>query len=199
LFLRSLAVDRGDEKMLKTFHENRKAQLVLGFLMGVVFGFLLQKGGVTRYDVIIGQLLLRDFTVIKVMLTAMVVGKIGVHFLKSAGMAELHPKPGSLGSVVVGGLIFGVGFGLLGYCPGTVAGAVGQGSLDGLFGGVVGILVGAGFFSEMYPMLEGTILGKGDFGDLTWPQLFKRNHWWVVVPVALGVIGMLFWLEKAGL
>jgi len=184
--------------MLTTLHGNRKVQLVLGFLMGVAFGFLLQKGGVTRYDVIIGQLLLRDFTVIKVMLTAMVVGKIGVHFLKSAGMAELHPKPGSVGSVVVGGLIFGVGFGLLGYCPGTVAGAVGQGSLDGLFGGVVGMLVGAGLFSEMYPMLERTILGKGDFGDLTWPRLFKRNHWWVVVPLAAGLIGMLFWLERAG-
>jgi hypothetical protein len=185
--------------MLKTLHQKNRLQLVLGFAMGIVFGFLLQKGGVTRYDVIIGQLLLKDFTVLKVMMTAMVVGKVGVHLFKSLGVAELHPKAGSFGSVVIGGFIFGVGFGLLGYCPGTVAGAVGQGSLDGLFGGVVGMLVGAGLFSEMYPKLERTILAKGQFGELTWPQLLRRSHWWVVVPVALGVIGMLFWLEKAGL
>ena len=185
--------------MLKTLHQKKNLQLALGFAMGIVFGFLLQKGGVTRYDVIIGQLLLKDFTVLKVMMTAMVVGKVGVHLFKSLGIAELHPKPGSFGSVVIGGLIFGVGFGLLGYCPGTVAGAVGQGSLDGLFGGVVGMLVGAGLFSEMYPKLEQTILAKGHFGELTWPQLLRRSHWWVVVPLALGVIGMLFWLEKAGL
>jgi len=98
---------------------------------------LLQKGGVTRYDVIIGQLLLTDFTVLKVMLSAVVTGMVGVYALKGAGLANLHPKPGSLGSTAVGGLIFGLGFGILGYCPGTVVGAVAQGSLDALFGGVV--------------------------------------------------------------
>src|SRR5512137_2931814 len=99
--------------MLKTLHAGKTSQLTIGFCLGIFFGFLLQKGGVTRYDVILGQLLLRDFTVVKVMLTAVVVGKIGVHFLKGLGMAELHPKSGSIGSSVVGGLIFGVGFALL--------------------------------------------------------------------------------------
>jgi hypothetical protein len=100
---------------------------------------------------------------------------------------------------VTGGLIFGVGFGVLGYCPGTVAGAVGQGSLDALFGGVVGILIGAGLFSEFYPKLEKRILSRGVFGELTWPQLLGVNPWFMVFPVAIWIIDLLLWIEKFGL
>ena len=185
--------------MLKTLYSKNGIQLGLGLLIGIVFGFLLQKGGATKYDVIIGQLLLAGFTVVKIMLSAMVTGMIGVYLLKGIGMAQLHPKPGSLGSVVIGGLIFGVGFGILGYCPGTMAGAVGQGSLDALFGGIAGMLIGAGLFSEMYPKLERGILNRGYFGELTWPQLLKVNPWGVIIPVAIGITALLFWIDKSGL
>ena len=99
----------------------------------------------------------------------------------------------------MGGLIFGVGFGTLGYCPGTVVGAVAQGWLDALFGGVIGILIGAGLFAAAYAKLDVSILHRGDFGDLTFPRLFKVNPWVVVLPVAAVILGLLFWLEKAGL
>jgi uncharacterized membrane protein YedE/YeeE len=185
--------------MFKTIHEKRNLQLCIGFFVGIIFGFLLQKGGVTKYDVIIGQLLLTDFTVIKMMLTATVTGMIGVHLLQSLNLATLHPKPGSYGSVIIGGLIFGIGFGLLGYCPGTMVGAVGEGSLDALLGGIVGMIIGAGLFSELYPKLEKTILSKGDFGELTWPQLLKVNPWWIIFPLSVGIIFLLLWIEKSGL
>ena len=184
--------------MLKHIHTKKGLQLAIGLLLGIAFGFLLQKGGATRYDVIIGQLLFTDFTVLKIMLSAVLTGMIGVHALKSLGLAQLHPKPGSVGSSVIGGLIFGVGFGLLGYCPGTVAGAVGQGSLDALLGGVVGILIGAGLFAALFPRLQKTILGTADFGDMTLPQLFKVNPWVVVVPVAVLILILLTIIEKAG-
>ena len=185
--------------MLKTLHKNEKLQLGIGLALGILFGFFLQKGGVTKYDVIIGQLLLTDFTVVKIMLSAMVTGMIGVYLLRSFGMAALHPKPGSIGSSAIGGLIFGVGFGLLGYCPGTLAGAVGEGSLDALFGGLVGLLIGAGLFSEFYPRLDKGILNKGHFGDITWPQLLKVNPWSMIIPVTVGAIALLLWVEKSGL
>jgi len=185
--------------MYQTLHSKKNVQLVIGLLIGILFGFFLQKGGVTRYDVIIGQLLLRDFTVIKVMLAAVVVGKIGVHLLTSLGRAELHPKPGSLGSTVIGGLLFGIGFGILGYCPGTLVGAIGQGSLDALFGGMIGLLIGVGLYSEFYPVLEKKILFRGDFGDLTFPGLFKVNPWVIIIPLAIGIIAFLIWIEASGL
>ncbi len=185
--------------MLKGLHAKSGSQLIIGFLTGIIFGFLLQKGGVTRYDVIIGQLLLTDFTVLKVMLSAAVTGMIGVYALKGAGLAQLHPKPGSLGSSVLGGLVFGVGFGVLGYCPGTVVGAVAQGSLDALFGGVVGIIIGAGLFAAVYPKLEKGVLKIGDFGEKTIPQAMHVSPWLVIVPFCAVITGLLFWLESIGL
>ncbi len=185
--------------MLKGLHARKPAQLLIGLLLGVGFGFLLQRGGVTRYDVIIGQLMLEDFTVVKIMLTAVVVGTLGVHLMKSLGLAELHPKPGSVGTSLVGGLIFGAGFAVLGYCPGTIAGAVGQGSMDALLGGVVGILLGAGVLAALYPRLSRGVMTVGDFGDLTLPRLLKVNEWVVVLPVTGLIILLLWWLESAGL
>jgi len=185
--------------MLRKLHLKKQTQLGLGLVIGIIFGFLLHKGGVTKYDIIIGQLLLTDFTVIKVMLTAIITGMVGVHLLQGLGIAQLHPKPGSFGSAVMGGLIFGVGFGLLGYCPGTMVGAVGQGSLDALLGGVAGMLIGTGIFSEFYPRLERVFLNRGSFGELTWPQALKVNPWVIVIPVSIGIMILLFWMEKSGL
>lgn len=185
--------------MFTEIHGNKRLQLAVGLGAGILFGFLLHKGGVTKYNVIIAQLLLEDFTVVKVMLTAVITGMIGVHALKSLGMAQLHPKPGSVGSTVVGGLLFGAGFGILGYCPGTVAGAVGNGYLDALVGGVTGMLVGAGLFAAMYPSLERRVLNKGTFGSVTLPELLKVNPWGVVVPVAAVLVALLIAIELAGL
>lgn len=124
--------------MYDTLRSNTGAQKALGLLFGIIFGFFLQKAGVTTYKVIINQLLLTDFTVLKVMMSAVVVGTVGVHFMHGRGMVNLDVRHGSFGATVVGGLIFGAGFALLGYCPGTVAGAVGQGAMDALLGGVLG-------------------------------------------------------------
>jgi hypothetical protein len=185
--------------MFVTLHNNKNAQIGLGLLFGIMFGFLLQKGSVTDYNVIIGQLLLTDFTVIKVMLSAVIVGMIGFHLLKHFGHVQLHASEGSIGSNVIGGLIFGVGFGLLGYCPGTVAGAVGTGALDALFGGIVGLLIGAGFFAELYPRLKIHILPLGKFPHVTVPEFLHLNLWGVIILMEACMIGFLLLLEFFGL
>ncbi|MGD8599435.1 MAG: YeeE/YedE thiosulfate transporter family protein [Anaerolineae bacterium] len=176
-----------------------RSQLVWGFVFGIVFGFLLQKGGVTKYDVILGQLLLEDFTVIKIMLSAVVTGMIGIHLMKSLGWIELNPKSGSWGKNAIGGLIFGLGFALLGYCPGTIAGAIGNGYLDALVGGLAGILLGSGLLAAVYPRLRSGILRKGDFGNLTLPRLLKVNDWTVIIPLSAVLILLLYLMERAGL
>ena len=176
-----------------------RSSLVWGFAFGIIFGFVLQKGGVTKYDVILGQLLLEDFTVIKIMLSAVVTGMIGIHLMKSLGWIQLKPKAGSWGKNAVGGLIFGLGFAVLGYCPGTIAGAVGNGYLDALTGGLIGIIVGSGLFAALYPRLKAGILSKGDFGNLTLPRLLKVNDWVVIVPLSGLIVLVLFLIERAGL
>lgn len=184
--------------MLKNLHLKKQTQLIFGLLMGIIFGFLLQKGGAGKYDIILGQLLLKDFTVIKIMLSAVVTGMIGIYILKGFGLVQLHPKPGSIGMTVVGGLIFGVGFAVLGYCPGTISAAIGQGNLDALFGGLIGILIGSGIFAHLYPGLQG-VLKKGWFGDITIPEYFKVNPWMVILPLCLVIILFFYWIESMGL
>jgi uncharacterized protein len=184
--------------MLNKLHSQNKVQLFFGLIMGFFFGFLLQKGGVAKYDVIIGQLLLKDFTVIKIILSAIVVGMVGIYLLRSMGMTELHPKPGSIGMTVVGGLIFGVGFALLGYCPGTISAAVGQGNLDALFGGLAGIIIGSGIFAHLYPRLE-KFLKLGWFGEITLPEYLRINSWLVIIPLCLLIIFLLYIIESIGL
>jgi hypothetical protein len=185
--------------MLVTLHKNKNAQILLGLLFGIAFGFLLQKGGATDYNVIIGQLLLTDFTVLKLMLSAVIVGMIGFHMLRHFGYVQSHAAEGSIGSNVIGGLIFGVGFALLGYCPGTVAGAVGTGALDALFGGMVGLQIGAGIFAEIYPVVKTRILRWGKFPAVTVPEFLKLNQWIVIGLMEVFMIVFLLLLEHFGL
>ncbi|MEN6610861.1 MAG: YeeE/YedE thiosulfate transporter family protein [Methanoregulaceae archaeon] len=184
--------------LLSKLHANKPVQILLGFVVGFAFGFLLQKGGVTRYDVIIGQLLLTDFTVMKVMLSAVIVGMIGFVLLKHFGWVQSHAADGTVGSNVIGGLIFGAGFALLGYCPGTVAGAVGTGAVDALIGGMVGILIGSGIFVELFPSLNRTILPKWPFPAVTVPEFLKLNVWVVVGVLEVFMIGFLWVLAYLG-
>lgn len=183
---------------LQTIHQNRKLQLVLGAAVGIAFGFLLQKGQVTKYDIIVGQLLLRDFTVVKIMLTAIVTGMLGMFFLNRLGLVNYHVKAGSLGAAVPGGLIFGAGMALLGYCPGTNAGAVGQGSLDALSGGLPGIIAGSIFYAILYPRLEKTILTFGEFGPMTLPEVFQASVPRVMAGLYMAVVTLFFILEVGG-
>jgi hypothetical protein len=186
--------------MLQNIRQSKRGQLFIGLLIGVLLGFLFQRGGLTEYDVITGQLLLEDFTVVKVMLSASVTGMLLVHLTRGLGWVRLHPKPGSLGSSLVGGLIFGVAFAVLGLCPGTAAGAVGQGALDVLVGGVPGMLLGSWLFATFYPRLQKLLLTLGDFGPVTLPEVLKvKNVWVVVLPAAILLVGLLAVLEVAGL
>ncbi len=183
--------------MLESVRDNKGAQRALGLVFGIIFGVFLQKAGVTRYEVIIGQLLLVDFTVLQVMMTAVVVGTIGVHLMHGRGMVNLHVRGGSFGSTVVGGLIFGAGFALLGYCPGTVAGAVGQGAMDALVGGLLGLVFGSWLFAALYPKLT-PFLARGEFSHMTLQEMFRLGTWQTVIPVVILIVALLVGLEWLG-
>jgi uncharacterized membrane protein YedE/YeeE len=172
--------------------------LIYGLVTGLLFGFLLQKGRVLRYDKQLGALRLMDMTIVKFMMSSIIVGMVGIYLLRDLGLADLSIKATVLGPNIIGGLIFGLGWGLLGYCPGTSMGAVGEGRWDALWG-ILGMIVGAGLFAEAYPILRDTVYTWGDFGKLTVPQLLGITHW-VVIPVFIGFVVLLFrWFEKKGL
>jgi len=172
--------------------------LIYGLITGVLFGFLLQKGRVLRYDRQLGALRLMDMTIVKFMLSNILVAMIGVYLLKDLGLAKLAIKSTLLGGVILGGLIFGIGWGLLGYCPGTSVGAFGEGRWDALWG-ILGMLAGAAIFAELYPALKKTVLTWGNYGKITLPQVLGLNHWFVIPVFVVGALALFRWFEKKGL
>jgi len=172
--------------------------LIYGLITGLLFGFLLQKGRVLRYDKQLGALRLQDMTIVKFMLSSVVVGMVGVYLLSDLGLAKLSVKATILGPVVIGALIFGLGWGLLGYCPGTSMGALGEGRWDAVWG-ILGMIVGAALFAEAYPWLKATVYTWGDLGKITLPQVLGVNHWVIIPLFAAGAGALFWWLEKKGL
>jgi uncharacterized protein len=172
--------------------------LFYGLITGLLFGFLLQKGRVLRYDKQLSALLLKDMTIIKFMLTSVIVAMVGTYLLVDLGLAKLSIKATILGANIIGGIVFGLGWGLLGYCPGTSAGALGEGRWDALWG-IAGMLAGAAIYAEAFPAMKATVLTWGNLGKITLPQVLGVNHWLVIVPVVAGALFLFRWFEKKGL
>ena len=168
------------------------AALWLALLFGAVFGVLLHRGRVTDYDVIVNQFRLRDFTVLKVMFTAIVVGGIGVLALHRAGLAAYHVKPADMLGVTVGAAIFGLGMVLYGYCPGTGVAAVATGSVHALVG-FVGMLAGGVLYALSFPWVQANVLTVGSLGKVRLPDATGVPDWaWFAALAIVGGTG--FWL-----
>jgi hypothetical protein len=167
----------------------------IGLITGIIFGMIIQRSRVIRYDKQINVLLFKDMTVIKFMLTAIIVGMAGVYLLKDMGLAKLALKPAILGALVIGGLVFGAGWALVGYCPATSMAALGEGRVDALWG-ILGMVTGAGIFSHLYPLLKKTVLAWGDLGKITLPQVLKTGHWPVIIVLAGILLALFLFFEK---
>ena len=125
-------------------------------------------------------------------------GDKGIYLLQDLGWVKLSVKSTVLGGNILGGLLFGLGWGLLGYCPGTSAGALGEGRWDAVWG-ILGMLAGAALFAEAYPGLKKTVLTWGDFGKITLPQILGINPWIIIVILIIGGLLLFRWFERKGL
>jgi uncharacterized protein len=172
--------------------------LLYGLITGIIFGFLLQRGRVIRYDKQLGALLLRDMTIVKFMFSSIIVAMVGIYILRDLGLVELSLKPTIIGGVVVGGLMFGTGWGLLGYCPGTSVGALGEGRWDALWG-IAGMLAGAALFAHTYPLMKATVLTWGNLGKITVPEVAGVNHWIIIAFIVAAALASFRFFERKGL
>lgn len=168
--------------------------LLLAAIVGGFFGFFLQKGGVAKLDILIGALLLENFVVVKVMLSAIIVGMIGLYVLRRIGIVEEKQGETVYGKVLFGGLIFGVGFGLLGYCPGTDAAAVGQGNLDA-WAGIAGMLAGSYLFARWPHMADRKIFQLGRQPVTLVPELIGMRQGSFLVFSVICFVVVLILLE----
>ncbi|MBP7527070.1 MAG: YeeE/YedE family protein [Syntrophorhabdaceae bacterium] len=172
--------------------------LIYGLITGIIFGFLLQKARVIRYDKQLAALRLMDMTIVKYMFSTVLVAMVGIYLLNDLGLVKLSVKTTVLGGNIIGGLIFGAGWALLGYCPGTSLGALGEGRYDSIWG-IVGMLAGAALFAEFFPLMKRTVLTWGNYGKITIPGILGVNHWIVIVIMIILGILMFRFFEKKGL
>ena len=169
--------------------------LWLGLITGVIFGFLLQKGRVLRFEKQVAAMLLKDMTIIKFMLSAIVVGMFGILILADFDIIKLSHKPMNLGAVLTGGILFGGGWAVMGFCPGTSIGALGEGRWHAVFA-VIGMIVGAAIYAELYPFIKSTVLAWKDFGKIGLPQTIGVSQWIIAPLFCIGTILLFLWFEK---
>ena len=170
----------------------------LGLITGIGFGFLLQKGRVLRFEKQIGALLFRDMTIVKFMFSSILVGMIGILMMSDAGIIKLSHKPMNLGAVLLGGALFGAGWAIVGFCPGTSVGALGEGRWHAIFA-IAGMLVGAALYAALYPAMKATVLAWADYGKIGLNDVLGVSQWMIAgVFWAVGLL-LFAWFEKKGL
>ncbi len=165
--------------------------LILGFLFGVT----LQYASLNKFNVISGLALRENFAVVKAIAIAIGIGAILLNIEISLGFASYHIKPFVAGGLILGGLIFGSGMAILGYCPGTLAISAGEGSLDATIG-IIGGLLGGVFYTLILPSIK-PILGP-NFGKISLNSLLGTNILFFISLFIVGLIFILaaFWLQK---
>lgn len=168
------------------------AILILGFL----FGATLQFARLNRYNVISGMATLENFAVAKAIAAAIGSGVIIIAIEIGLGLATYHIKPILLGGIAIGGVIFGAGMAILGYCPGTLPISLGEGSVDALIG-IIGGLAGGLIYTVLVPSVQG-ILGP-DLGSISlYTLLGEHKILFYAFDFILGALFILtaFWLNR---
>ena len=152
-------------------------------IFGILFGATLISARLNKYNVISGQAMLQNFTVLKALLTAIGIGAVLIYIEVWTGVAGFHIKPFVAGGIILGGLFFGAGMAVLGYCPGTMAVSLGEGSLDALTG-IIGGIAGGIFYTLIEPAIK-NIAGP-NLGDLTLYSFAGNfNHVFVLIFVLI--------------
>jgi len=177
-----------------------EASLIVAFLIGIGFGFFLERAGFGSAKKLVSQFYLDDLAVFKVMFTAIVTAMLGVTYLSWAGFLDLslvYLVPTYWVAQVAGGLVLGVGFVVGGYCPGTSVAATATGKLDGLVF-LLGFAAGTFGFALVFPLVKG-LYTAGDIGTKTLPQILGIPYGILVFGVVLMAVGGFMgatWVER---
>lgn len=149
-------------------------------LIGLAFGVVLQRSGLSRYDRIANVYRFTDLTVLKVLGSALVTAAIALEVMRAAHLGVAPPIPSTYAwGNLLGGAVFGVGMALSGFCPGTVAAGAGEGRLDYLVPGVAGLFAGSIVYGLLYDRVMPIFARAAHAGTL--PQLLHIDPWLAVI------------------
>lgn len=174
--------------------------LLVAVLLGVAFGWLLERGGMGNAQKLAGQFYFTDLSVLKLMFSAIVTAMLGLFWLSWAGMLDLslvYVPETFVAPQLLGGVLFGAGFATGGLCPGTSCVAAATGRRDGI-ALIGGMLAGVFAFGEAFPKIE-TFANSTARGAWTLPDALNLTYGAVVgliVAAALGAFAGAEMLER---
>lgn len=173
--------------------------LIIALVIGVFFGIALNKAGLTKYHKIVNVYRFTDMTVLKFMMTALVVSMSGLYALRGLGLVTFPNVPATyIVGNLVGGIVFGFGMALSGYCPGTAAAGAGEGKLDYLVPGLFGFLVGAVIYGLTYDQVFPAISALANFGNTTMPDLWNISPFLTILAFSLISLLLFYLIERVG-
>jgi hypothetical protein len=168
-------------------------------ILGLLFGWSLNKAGLTHYARIVNVYRFRDMTVMRFMLTALVVGGFAIQAGIDLGFATSAPIPPTfMLANLVGGVVFGIGMATAGYCPGTIVAEAGEGRLDAWVAGLSGLIVGAIVFGLLQPLIIPTLTRVGALGRVTFASLTGASPWLVLLVFGQAVVLLLILISGVG-
>lgn len=174
--------------------------LVIAFIIGIGFGFFLERSGFGNGRKLAAQFYFNDLTVFKVMFTAIITAMVGIYYLSVIGWMDLslvYMSPTYIVPQTIGGLLLGFGFVIGGYCPGTSCVSAVTGKIDGMVY-LLGIVAGIFIFGELFPLV-GNFYNSTPMGQVTLSQLFNIPYGilvFAVVLMAIGGFAAAEWAEK---
>ena len=167
------------------------ADLAIAVALGIGFGFALERAGFGSARKLTAVFYLYDMAVVKVMFSAVVTTMVGLFVLSAMGLldiVELYVEPSNLLAQGIGGLLFGAGFLIGGYCPGTSMAAIATGRKDGMLF-ALGMFAGVYAYAEFTPQLDDWYKATA-LGELTLPSLTGIGMgWWTLLFIAILVAG----------
>ncbi|MGQ9797676.1 MAG: YeeE/YedE thiosulfate transporter family protein [Ignavibacterium sp.] len=179
---------------------NTDVSLIIAFIIGIGFGFALERGGFGSARILAAQFYFSNMRVLKVMFTAIVTAMLGVYYLSVIGFVDLsliYISETYILPQVIGGLILGIGFVIGGYCPGTSVVSFATGKVDGLMY-ILGVMFGVFIFSEISPFITDFYYST-NMGSITLPEFFHLSYGMVVflvIIMAVVVFAAAEWSEK---
>ena len=163
-----------------------------GLVLGFAFGFVLESAGFGSPCKLTAQFRLTDWSVFKVMFTAIVFTSVGLMLARWIGLVspdQLFVPSALLGAAAIGGALVGAGFAVGGYCPGTSVVGVMSGRLDAIVF-LLGLMVGTLVFAGAYEQLEAwTLAGEFAGGD-TLPQALGVSDLWVNIGMVIAAVAV---------
>jgi len=161
-------------QMIQNVIEQGHGSVALVFLIGVIFGGIVQYTRVDKFEKIAGFAMLKDTIVPKMLFLAVGLSSIAIYYMVDAGVANLHIKPLILPGLIIGGILFGIAMAILGKCPGTGPVSIAEGRIDvlvGAIGGLFGGLFFTLFYDDLFKPLQGESLGISIL-----PSFFEGNE-----------------------